>query len=84
MAKRLVLARLGMSFLCDSHYAAAVAQGRLAAVSLGPEPLIRRLALVYRKDKSLSKAALGFIQVMLEHSDAAAAGSRVPQAVSSR
>jgi hypothetical protein len=29
--------------------------------------MIRRLGLVYRKDKALSKAALGFIQVVLDH-----------------
>jgi hypothetical protein len=28
---------------------------------------MRRLALIYRKDKALSKAALGFIQVTLDH-----------------
>ncbi len=84
MTKRFVLARLGISFLAASHCAEEVEQGRLAAISLGPEPVIRKLALVYRKDKSLSKAALGFIQVMLEHSDDAVAGSRVPQAVNGR
>ncbi|MCC6294460.1 MAG: LysR family transcriptional regulator [Bryobacterales bacterium] len=84
MTKRFVLARLGISFLAASHCIEEVEQGRLVAVSLGPEPLIRRLALVYRKDKSLSKAALGFIQVMLEHSDESPAGSRVPRAVSGR
>jgi len=84
MTKRFVMAGLGISFLAASHCAEEVEQGRLAAISLGPEPVIRRLALVYRKDKSLSKAALGFIQVMLEHSDAVAVGSRVPQAVNSR
>jgi hypothetical protein len=29
--------------------------------------MIRRLGLVYRKDKALSKAALGFIQVVQEN-----------------
>jgi hypothetical protein len=36
-------------------------------VSLAPEPMLRKVALIYRKDKALSKAALGFIQVILEH-----------------
>jgi hypothetical protein len=27
----------------------------------------RRVGLVYRKDKALSKAAMGFIQAVLEH-----------------
>jgi hypothetical protein len=33
---------------------------------MAPEPMARRLGLIYRKDKALSKAALGFIQVVLE------------------
>ena len=36
-------------------------------MSLAPEPMIRRLGLIYRKDKALSKAALGFIQVVLDN-----------------
>jgi DNA-binding transcriptional LysR family regulator len=84
MTKRFVYAGLGISFLAASHCAEEVEQGRLAAVSLGPEPVIRRLALVYRKDKSLSKAALGFIQVILEHSGATAAPGLIPQAVGGR
>src|SRR6201996_2976201 len=67
MIKRFVMAHLGVSFLAASHCREEVAAGKLAAVPLGPEPMIRRLALIYRKDKSLSKAALGFIQVTLDH-----------------
>ena len=66
MIKRFVMANLGVSFLAASTCAEEVAAGRLAAVSLGPEPMVRRLGLIYRKDKALSKAALGFIQVILE------------------
>jgi DNA-binding transcriptional LysR family regulator len=65
MIKRFVMADLGVSFLAASHCLEEVAANRIANVSLGPEPMIRRLGLIYRKDKSLSKAALGFIQVTL-------------------
>jgi DNA-binding transcriptional LysR family regulator len=65
MIKRFVMADLGVSFLAASHCQEEVAAGKLAATSLGPEPMIRRLGLIYRRDKSLSKAALGFIQVTL-------------------
>ena len=44
-----------------------IAAGKLRAIPLLPEPMVRRLGLVYRKDKALSKAALGFIQVVLDH-----------------
>ncbi|RPI96250.1 MAG: LysR family transcriptional regulator, partial [Chloroflexi bacterium] len=67
MTKRFVMAGLGASFLAVSHCREEVAVGRLRAVPLGPEPMMRRLALVYRKDKALSKAALGFIQIVLEN-----------------
>ena len=30
-------------------------------------PMVRRLGLIYRKDKALSKAALGFIQIVLDN-----------------
>jgi DNA-binding transcriptional LysR family regulator len=67
MIKRFVMANLGISFLAASHCREEVAVNKLACVSLGPEPMIRRVGLIYRRDKSLSKAALGFIQVTLEN-----------------
>lgn len=77
MIKRFVMAGLGYSFLAASHCREEVAAGKLAAVSLGPEPMFRKIGLIYRKDKALSKAALGFIQVILEHAgnDAPGLGS---------
>jgi hypothetical protein len=36
--------------------------------------MIRKLGLIYRRDKALSKAALGFIQVTLAHFGSPAAG----------
>ena len=63
MIKRFVMANLGVSFLAASHCQEEVAADRLVAVSLGPEPMIRRVGLIYRRDKVLSKAGLGFIQV---------------------
>jgi len=67
MMKRFVMAGLGVSFLAVSNCREEIASGRLRAISLAPEPMIRRLGLIYRKDKALSKAALGFIQVVLEN-----------------
>jgi DNA-binding transcriptional LysR family regulator len=69
MIKKFVVAGLGMSFLAASHCTQDVEQGHLAAISLGPEPMVRTLGLIYRKDKSLSKAALGFIQVIIDHAE---------------
>jgi len=67
MMKRFVMAGLGISFLAVSNCREEVAAGKLRAISLAPEPMIRRLGLIYRKDKALSKAALGFIQVVLDN-----------------
>lgn len=66
MIKRFVMAGLGISFLAASHCREEVAAGKLVTIALGPEPMIRRLGLIYRKDKALSRAALGFIQVILD------------------
>jgi DNA-binding transcriptional LysR family regulator len=87
MIKRFVMAGLGYSFLAASHCLEEVAAGKLAGVSLGPEPMFRKIGLIYRKDKALSKAALGFIQVILEHAgnDAPAANlASLPEAIPSR
>lgn len=67
MMKRFVLAGMGLSFLAVSNCREEVAAGKLRAIPLAPEPMMRRLGLIYRKDKALSKAALGFIQVVLDN-----------------
>jgi LysR family transcriptional regulator, low CO2-responsive transcriptional regulator len=85
MIKRFVMSGLGISFLAASNCHEEVAQGKLAAVTLGPEPMARKVALIYRKDKALSKAALGFIQVILEHAGSGtlpASVAKLPAAVS--
>ena len=66
MIKRFVMAGLGLSFLAGSNCKEEIRDGKLKAINLGPETLVRRLGLIYRKDKALSKAALGFIQVTLD------------------
>ena len=85
MIKRFVMANLGLSFLAASHCREEVSSGRLAAVSLGPESMMRRVGLIYRKDKSLSKAALGFIEVTLDNagSEASAPPNQLLRALGS-
>jgi DNA-binding transcriptional LysR family regulator len=59
-----------------------VAAGKLRAIPLSPEPMVRRLGLIYRKDKALSKAALGFIQVVLDNlGDGQVARDKRPKAM---
>lgn len=81
MTKRFVMAGLGASFLAVSHCREEVAAGKLVALPLAPEPMLRRLALIYRRDKALSKAALGFIQTVLDNTDR---DSKKPQAVTTK
>jgi DNA-binding transcriptional LysR family regulator len=65
--KRFVMAGLGVSFLAVSNCQEEIAAGKLKAITLAPEPMVRRLGLIYRRDKALSKAALGFIQIILDN-----------------
>jgi DNA-binding transcriptional LysR family regulator len=67
MMKRFVLAGLGISFVAEAHCREEAAAGKLAAVSLGPDTMVRTVGLIYRRDKALSKAALGFIEVVLNN-----------------
>ena len=67
MMKRFVVAGLGISFVATINCREEIAAGHLKALPLAPDPMVRRTGLVYRKDKALSKAALGFIDVTLEH-----------------
>jgi DNA-binding transcriptional LysR family regulator len=67
MMKHFVIAGLGVSFMAASNCREEIAAGKLVAIPLGPEAMFRRLGLIYRKDKALSKAALGFIQAVLDN-----------------
>jgi DNA-binding transcriptional LysR family regulator len=70
MIKRFVLAGLGIGFLAATHVQEELEKGTLVAVSLAPDPMVRQIGLIYRKDKALSKAALGFIEVALKNATA--------------
>jgi DNA-binding transcriptional LysR family regulator len=67
MMKRFVLAGLGISFVAEAHCREEVAGRRLVAIPLGPDAMVRTIGLIYRRDKALSKAALGFIEVVLNN-----------------
>ena len=66
MIKRFVMAGLGIGFMGMANAQEEIDSGRLQGLSLAPQPLMRTLGLVYRRDKPLSRAALGFIEVVLE------------------
>jgi DNA-binding transcriptional LysR family regulator len=66
MMKRFVIAGIGIAFMAVSNCSEEVNANKIRTIPLAPEPLVRRLGLIYRKDKALSKAALGFIQTVLD------------------
>ena len=63
--------------MAASHCREEVASGRLAALALAPEPIMRQVGLIYRKDKALSRAALGFIDAVLEQAARGEAAERL-------
>lgn len=80
--KRFVLAGLGVAFLPAANCAAEEAAGLIKTLPLAPEPMVRKLGLIYRKDKALPKSALGFIQVILgQFGTQGAREPRIPVAV---
>jgi len=62
--KRFTAAGVGVGFLARSNTVAEHAAGLLAVVELEDARIARDLVLVYRKDKSLSRAAQAFIEIM--------------------
>ena len=66
MLKQFVIAGLGVGFMAITHAQNELRQGKLVALRLDPLPMIRTIGLVYRKDKALSRAALGFIEVVAD------------------
>ena len=66
MIKRFVAAGLGVGFMATSNAKEELRGGQLKGIALAPLPLTRTLGLVYRKDKPLSRGALGFIEVVLD------------------
>lgn len=77
--KRFAMAGLGITFLAASNCTEEAEAGAIVTVPLAPEPMIRKLGLIYRKDKALPKAALGFIQVILGQFGSQNASAREPR-----
>lgn len=73
LLKRFVAADVGVGFIARSNVLEDVKAGVLAAVPLADASIRRDLALVFRKDKALSRAALAFIEVAVKLKQASAA-----------
>jgi DNA-binding transcriptional LysR family regulator len=66
LLKRFVAADVGVGFIARSNVIEDVKAGVLVAVTLSDVSIRRDLALVFRKDKALSRAALAFIEVAVK------------------
>ena len=66
LLKRFVAADVGVGFISRSNVQEDVKANVLAAVPLANTQIRRDLALVFRKDKALSRAALAFIDIAVK------------------
>jgi DNA-binding transcriptional LysR family regulator len=66
LLKRFVAADVGVGFIARSHVAEDVRAEALAAIPIADAQIRRDLALVFRKDKALSRAALAFIDIAVK------------------
>jgi len=73
LLKRFVAAGVGVGFIARSNVQEDVRAGVLAAIPMADAQLRRDLALVFRKDKALSRAALAFIEIAKRHKSSAVA-----------
>ncbi len=66
LLKRFVAADVGLGFIARSNVQEDVRAGALAAMPIADATIRRDLALVFRKDKALSRAALAFIDIAVK------------------
>jgi LysR family transcriptional regulator, low CO2-responsive transcriptional regulator len=78
MIKQFIIAGLGVGFMSVTNASAELESGELLAVPLAPLPMIRTLGMIYRKDKPLSRAALGFIDEVVDFARAGSGAQKGP------
>ena len=66
LLKRFVAAGVGVGFISRSNVPEDIRANLLAAVAMADAHIRRDLALVFRKDKALSRAALAFIEIAVK------------------
>ena len=70
LLKRFVAADVGVGFIGRSNISDEVRAGTLVALTFFDPPIRRELALVYRKDKALSRAARAFMEIAVKRQTA--------------
>jgi LysR family transcriptional regulator, low CO2-responsive transcriptional regulator len=76
LLKRFVAADVGVGFIARSHVQEDVRAGVLCAIGMADAQVRRDLALVFRKDKALSRAALAFIDIAVKIKTVDVVGAR--------
>jgi LysR family transcriptional regulator, low CO2-responsive transcriptional regulator len=77
LLKRFVAADVGVGFIARSNVEEDIRANVLSVIQLSDALIRRDLALVFRKDKALSRAALAFIEIAVKiKAEDAAAGRR--------
>lgn len=71
LLKRFVAADVGVGFIARSNVAEDVRAHTLCIISIADAQIRRDLALIFRKDKALSRAALAFIDTVVKLKSAA-------------
>jgi LysR family transcriptional regulator, low CO2-responsive transcriptional regulator len=66
LMKRFVAAGVGIGFIARSNVLEDIRANALVALGMGDAQIRRDLALVFRKDKALSRAALAFIDIAVK------------------
>lgn len=66
LLKRFVAAGVGVGFIARSNVEPDIKAGTLAAIPIADATVRRDMALVFRKDKALSRAALAFIDIAVK------------------
>jgi LysR family transcriptional regulator, low CO2-responsive transcriptional regulator len=77
LLKRFVAVAVGVGFIPRSNILPDLQAKALVAMTLSDASIQRDLALVFRKDKALSRAALAFIDIAVKLKAAQAAESTV-------
>jgi LysR family transcriptional regulator, low CO2-responsive transcriptional regulator len=70
LLKRFVAADVGIGLIARSNVMEDVKAGVLATLAMADACIRRDLALVFRKDKALSRAALAFIEIAVKTNEA--------------
>jgi LysR family transcriptional regulator, low CO2-responsive transcriptional regulator len=76
LLKRFVAADVGVGFIARSNIQEDIRANALAAIPMADAQILRDLALVFRKDKSLSRAAKAFIDIAVKQKNFSTAAAK--------